>query len=317
MLCPYVSANNVRFAQAGHTQFNTMATTDKVTTRFRGLLIQPEIIVAPGAYDCMIAKIIERTGFPAVYMTGAGTSVARLGYPDLALATMTEMLENASAIAGTVDVPVIADADTGYGGVLNVGRAVRLYERTGVAAIHIEDQESPKRCGHLDNKRVVSVEEMVQKIHAATDARVDEDFTIIVRTDSLAVTGWDDTIDRCDAYVEAGADVLFVEAIRSPEEAQTAASRFGVPLLYNFVETGKSPLISAPDLKRLGFKIVIFPTSALMLVARAVAGLMDEIKQLGTTSHMMDRMASLEDCFNLVGMADLLAQDAKYAGQTL
>ena len=294
-----------------------MATTEKVTTRFRDLLTQPEIIVAPGAYDCMTAKIIERTGFPAVYMTGAGTSVARLGYPDLALATMTEMLENASAIAGTVDVPVIADADTGYGGVLNVGRAVRLYERTGVAAIHIEDQESPKRCGHLDNKRVVSVEEMVQKIHAATDARVDEDFTIIVRTDSLAVTGWDDTMDRCDAYVEAGADVLFVEAIRSPEEAQTAASRFGVPLLYNFVETGKSPLISAPDLKRLGFKIVIFPTSALMLVARAVAGLMDEIKQLGTTSHMMDRMASLEDCFNLVGMADLLAQDAKYAGQTL
>ena len=322
MLCPYVSANNVRFAQARHTHFNihledTMATTEKVTTRFRDLLTQPEIIVAPGAYDCMTAKIIERTGFPAVYMTGAGTSVARLGYPDLALATMTEMLENASAIAGTVDVPVIADADTGYGGVLNVGRAVRLYERTGVAAIHIEDQESPKRCGHLDNKRVVSVEEMVQKIHAATDARVDEDFTIIVRTDSLAVTGWDDTMDRCDAYVEAGADVLFIEAIRSPEEAQTAASRFGVPLLYNFVETGKSPLISAPDLKRLGFKIVIFPTSALMLVARAVAGLMDEIKQLGTTSHMMDRMASLEDCFNLVGMANLLAQDAKYAGQTL
>ena len=322
MLCPYVSANNVRFAQSRHTHFNihledTMATTENVTTRFRDLLTQPEIIVAPGAYDCMTAKIIERTGFPAVYMTGAGTSVARLGYPDLALATMTEMLENASAIAGTVDVPVIADADTGYGGVLNVGRAVRLYERTGVAAIHIEDQESPKRCGHLDNKRVVSVEEMVQKIHAATDARVDEDFTIIVRTDSLAVTGWDDTMDRCDAYVEAGADVLFIEAIRSPEEAQTAASRFGVPLLYNFVETGKSPLISAPDLQRLGFKIVIFPTSALMLVARAVTGLMDEIKQLGTTSHMMDRMASLEDCFNLVGMADLLAQDAKYAGQTL
>ena len=294
-----------------------MVTTEKLTTRFRYLLKQPEIIVAPGAYDCMPAKIIERTGFPAVYMTGAGTSVARLGYPDLALATMTEMLENASAIAGTVDVPVIADADTGYGGVLNGGRAVRLYERTGVAAIHIEDQDSPKRCGHLDNKRVVAIEEMVQKIHAATDARVDEDFTIIVRTDSLAVTGWDDAMDRCNAYVEAGADVLFVEAIRSPEEAQTAASRFGVPLLYNFVETGKSPLISAPDLQRLGFKIVIFPTSALMLVARAVAGLMDEIRQLGTTGHMMDQMASLEDCFNLVGMADLLAQDARYAGQTL
>ena len=292
-----------------------MATKEKATTRFRRLLDQPEIIVAPGAYDCLTAKIIEQAGFPAVYMTGAGTSVARLGQPDLALATMTEMLANAAAIADAVDVPVIADADTGYGGVLNVGRTVRQYERTGVAAIHIEDQESPKRCGHLDNKRVVPAGEMVQKIHAAVDARTDSDFTIIVRTDALAVTGWDDTMERCDAYVEAGADVLFVEAIRSETEAQKLASRFDVPLLYNFVETGKSPLIPATELQQLGFKLVIFPASALMLVTRAVAGLMDEIKKHGTTVHMMDQMASLEDCFNLVGMAELLAQDAKYAGQ--
>ena len=292
-----------------------MATAEKITTRFRRLLSQPEIIVAPGAYDCLTARIIEQAGFPAVYMTGAGTSVARLGQPDLALATMTEMLDNAAAIAEVVDVPVIADADTGYGGVLNVGRMVRQYERTGVAAIHIEDQESPKRCGHLDNKRVIPATEMVQKIHAATDARADGDFTVIVRTDALAVTGWDDTMERCGAYVEAGADVLFVEAIRSREDGQKIASSFDVPLLYNFVETGKSPLIPAPELQQLGFKLVIFPASALMLVTRAVAGLMDEIKHHGTTEHMMDGMASLEDCFNLVGMADLLAQDAKYAGQ--
>ena len=292
-----------------------MATNERPTTRFRKLLSQPEIIVAPGAYDCLTAKIIEQAGFPAVYMTGAGTSVARLGQPDLALATMTEMLANAQAIADAVDVPVIADADTGYGGVLNVGRTVRLYERTGVAAIHIEDQESPKRCGHLDNKRVIPAGEMVQKIHAAVDARTDGDFTIIVRTDALAVTGWDDTMERCDAYVDAGADVLFVEAIRSREEAQVITGRFGVPLLYNFVETGKSPLMPAAQLQQLGFKLVIFPASALMLVARAVADLMAEIKQHGTTEHLMERMSSLEDCFNLVGMAELLAQDARYAGQ--
>jgi carboxyvinyl-carboxyphosphonate phosphorylmutase len=290
-----------------------MATNEKATTQFHRLLNQPDIIVAPGAYDCLTAKIIEQAGFPAVYMTGAGTSVARLGQPDLALATMTEMLANASAIAETVNVPVIADADTGYGGVLNVGRTVRQYERTGVAAIHIEDQESPKRCGHLDNKRVIPAGDMVQKIHAAVDARVDPEFTIIVRTDALAVTGWDDTMERCDAYVEAGADVLFVEAVRSKKEAQDVVSRFDVPLLYNFVETGKSPLIPAPELQGLGFKLVIFPASALMLVTRAVAGLMDEIKTHGTTSHMMNQMASLEECFNLVGMAELLAQDAKYA----
>ena len=290
-----------------------MATNEKATTQFHRLLNQPDIIVAPGAYDCLTAKIIEQAGFPAVYMTGAGTSVARLGQPDLALATMTEMLANASAIAETVNVPVIADADTGYGGVLNVGRTVRQYERTGVAAIHIEDQESPKRCGHLDNKRVIPAGDMVQKIHAAVDARVDPEFTIIVRTDALAVTGWDDTMERCDAYVEAGADVLFVEAVRSKKEAQDVVSRFDVPLLYNFVETGKSPLIPATELQGLGFKLVIFPASALMLVTRAVAGLMDEIKTHGTTSHMMNQMASLEECFNLVGMAELLAQDAKYA----
>ena len=290
-----------------------MATNEKATTQFHRLLNQPDIIVAPGAYDCLTAKIIEQAGFPAVYMTGAGTSVARLGQPDLALATMTEMLANASAIAETVNVPVIADADTGYGGVLNVGRTVRQYERTGVAAIHIEDQESPKRCGHLDNKRVIPAGDMVQKIHAAVDARVDPEFTIIVRTDALAVTGWDDTMERCDAYVEAGADVLFVEAVRSKKEAQDVVSRFDVPLLYNFVETGKSPLIPAPELQGLGFKLVIFPASALMLVTRAVAELMDEIKTHGTTSQMMNQMASLEECFNLVGMAELLAQDAKYA----
>ena len=283
------------------------------TTRFRQMLQEPGIIMAPGAYDCLTAKIIQQAGFPAVYMTGAGTSVAQLGYPDLALATMTEMVSNAAMIAEAVDVPVIADADTGYGGVLNVQRTVRQYQRAGVAAIHIEDQEFPKRCGHLDDKRVVPQADMVRKIRAAVDARTDADFTIIVRTDALAVTGWDDTMQRCQAYVEAGADVLFVEALRTSEQAERVAGSFDVPMLYNFVETGKSPLLTAAELERLGFKLVIFPVSALLTVCSSILSLMRELKEKGTTAHLLEDMVSLEQCFNTVGLAEMLARDAGYS----
>ena len=288
----------------------------KATTRFRQLLAEPGIITAPGAYDCLTAAIIERTGFPAVYMTGAGTSVARIGYPDLALATATEMLANASAIAATVDVPVIADADTGYGGTMNVRRTIREYERTGVAAVHIEDQQFPKRCGHLEDKRVVSIDEMVQKIRAAVDARTDDDFTIIVRTDALAVTGWADTLRRCDAFTEAGADALFVEALGSAEEAAEIVARTSVPLLYNFVETGKSPLLNVAELERLGFKMVIFPGSAFMSVAHTVARVMAELKATGTTERLVGEMTPLTEAFELMGLSQMLERDAGYAVET-
>ncbi len=284
------------------------------TTKFRQLLREPGIIMAPGAYDCITAKLIETAGFPAVYMTGAGTSVARLGYPDLALATMTEMLDNAGSIADAVDVPVIADADTGYGGVLNVRRTVRQYERSGVAALHIEDQDFPKRCGHLDDKRVIPVSDMVQKILAAVDARTDDDFTIIVRTDALAVTGWDDSMRRCEEYVKAGADVLFVEALRTPEEVERAGRALDVPLLYNYVETGKSPLLPAAELERMGFKIVIFPASALLTAVQAVRQVLAELKDKGTTAHLVENMTSLRDCFEAVGLSEMLADDARFAG---
>lgn len=285
----------------------------RAAARFRRLLNEPGIITAPGAYDCLTAAIIEQTGFPAVYMTGAGTSVARIGYPDLALATATEMLANAAAIAAAVSVPVIADADTGYGGTMNVRRTVRDYERAGVAAVHIEDQQFPKRCGHLDNKRVVPIAEMIPKIHAAVDARANDDFTVIVRTDALAVTGWDDTMRRCDAFTAAGADALFVEAIRSPEEAAQIAARTSVPLLYNFVETGQSPLLNVAELERLGFKIVIFPGSAFMSVAHTVAKVMAELKAAGTTERLISEMTPLADAFELVGLSDMLSRDAGYA----
>ena len=285
----------------------------RTTTKFRQLLNQPGIIQAPGAYDCLTAKLIQQAGFPAVYMTGAGTSVAQLGYPDLGLATMTDMIANAGSIADILDVPLIADADTGYGGILNVRRTIRQYERAGVAAVHIEDQEMPKRCGHLDDKKVVSTQDMVQKIRAAVDARTDDDFTIIVRTDSIAVTGWEDAMYRCEQYMKAGADALFVEALRTPEEVEQVAKNLDIPLLYNFVESGKSPLLSAADLDKFGFKIVIYPASALLSVTHIVEQVMAQLKETGTTAHLMDKMVTLEACFEAVGLSSMLAEDAQFA----
>ena len=285
----------------------------KPTTSLRKMLSEPGIIVAPGAYDCLTAKIIEREGFPAVYMTGAGTSVSRLGVPDLGLASVSEMVANAGAIAATVGVPLIADADTGYGGTLNVRRTIRQYESVGVAGVHIEDQESPKRCGHLDDKRVVSTEEMVRRLRAAVDARTDDDFVIIARTDALAVTDWDDTMARCEAYLEAGADVLFVEALRTAEQAEQVVRSFDVPMLYNFIETGKSPRLSASQLEEMGYKIVIFPVSAFTMVGEMVSRLMRELKERGTTERMIDNMVELEECFEMVGLNEMLSIDAAYA----
>ncbi len=287
----------------------------RTTTRLRELLAAPGIVPAPGAYDCLSAAVIERAGFPVVYMTGAGTSISRTGYPDIGLTTMSEMVANAAAIARTVSVPVIADADTGYGDVLQVQRTVREYERAGVAGIHIEDQESPKRCGHLDDKRVVPAEEMVRKLHAALDAREDDDFTIIARCDALAVTGWDDALRRCEAYVEAGADVLFLEALQTREQAVDVTARFDVPVLYNYVETGKSPLLPVSELEALGFKLVIFPISAMLAALRTMTDLMRELRETGTTAHLVaDRMVSIQECFDTVGMSEMLALDAAYAG---
>ena len=283
------------------------------TTRLRQLLEEPGIIVAPGAYDCLTATIIEREGFPAVYMTGSGTSASRIGEPDLGMATLTEMVSNAANIAATVDVPVIADADTGYGGILNVYRTVRQYERAGVAAIHIEDQDVPKRCGHLDDKVVIDVQAMERKIRSAVEARTDDDLVIIVRTDALAVTGMDDTLSRCERYLEAGADVLFIEALRTPQEVERVAGIFDVPLLYNFVEKGKSPLIPAAELERLGFKIVIYPGSAMFTVCKVITDVMRELKERGTTDRLLDNMVSPVEFFETVGLSDMLAIDAGLA----
>lgn len=286
----------------------------KATAKLRQLLREPGIIVAPGAYDCLTAKLIECEGFPAVYMTGAGTALTRLGKPDLGFATLSDMVSNAAVMASTVSIPLIADADTGYGGSLNVYRTVREYERAGVAALHIEDQVFPKRCGHLDGKQVIPIEEMVIKLRAAVEARTDDDFVLIARTDALAVTGLDDTLRRCHAYAEAGADVLFIEAVRTHQEIARVVRELDVPLLYNFVEHGKSPLLSVSALERLGFKLVIFPGSIMLALFPLVREILAEIKQHGTTAGLLHRMTDVVELFETMGLSQMLALDARVAG---
>jgi carboxyvinyl-carboxyphosphonate phosphorylmutase len=300
----------------GASQWTTHQETEamKTTTKLRQLLRSPGIIVAPGAYDCLTAKLIEGEGFPAVYMTGAGTALTRLGKPDLGFATLSEMVANAAVIASTISIPLIADADTGYGGALNVYRTVREYEKAGVAALHIEDQVFPKRCGHLDGKQVVPVEDMATKLRAAVEARTDDDFVVIARTDALAVTGLDDTLRRCHAYIEAGADVLFVEALRTREEIERIVREVSVPLLYNFVEHGKSPLLPVDELQRLGFKMVIFPGSIMLAVVPLVRQILGEINRCGTTDRLLDRMTNVVELFETMGLSDLLALDARVSG---
>src|SRR5579872_4822989 len=253
-----------------------------VTTRLRELLAQPDLLVAPGAYDALSARLIAQAGFPAVYMTGFGTAASTLGQPDVGLLTMSEMVSRAAALAAVVgDRPLIADADTGYGNPINVRRTIREYERAGVAAIHIEDQIWPKKCGHMEGKQVIPVDEMVQKIRAAVDARQDPAFVVIARTDANAVYGLADALHRGRAYREAGADVIFIEAPRSIEELRTIAQAFpDVPLLFNWAESDKTPLLSLEETHALGFKLVIFPVSLLFAATRTLLDLLEDRKSV-------------------------------------
>src|SRR5262245_39639651 len=240
--------------------------------RLRELLSSPNVIQAPGAYDCLSARLIEAAGFPMVYMTGFGTSAAYLGRPDVGLLGMSEMVDNARRIADAVTVPVIADADTGYGNAINVIRTVQAYERAGVAGIHIEDQTAPKKCGHLEGKQLIPAAEMAQKLRAAVDARTSPDFVIIARTDARTVDGLDAALERALIYRDAGADILFVEAPESEREIETIAQELsGTPLLFNWAEGGKTPPVSLETLRQLGFRIVIFPISTLLVAAQAIA----------------------------------------------
>ena len=232
----------------------------------RSKLSENDIIRAPGVYDGITARLAEDAGFPAVYMTGAGTSMS-LGYPDYGLITQTEMVTNANTITRTVKVPVIADADTGYGNALNVTRTVREYERADVAAIHIEDQVSPKRCGHLEGKELISLDEYIAKIRAAVAARQDPEFIIIARTDAIIVTGFEDAVNRANTALSNGADVAFIESPRTMDEVTDIPQKVNGPCLFNAVTGGKTPNLSMCDVRDIGYRIAILPsllTSAIM-----------------------------------------------------
>ena len=282
--------------------------------RLRALIERPEILVAPGAYDPFVARCIEAAGFEAVYMTGAGVSHVRLGRPDLGLLSFSEMADQAARIADAVDLPVFADADTGYGNALNVQRTVRAYERAGVAGLHIEDQEMPKRCGHFDEKRVIDRDEMVGKLKAALDARVDPDFVVIARTDARTAVGLEEAMDRAHAYEEAGADVLFVESPLDEDELARVGSAFGKPVLANMVESGKTPILPAARLQELGFAVVIHPGAVGRFVSRQLGEFLARFRAEGSTLSQLDRMADFKTQNDIVGLPAMLALAQKYKG---
>src|SRR5262247_90062 len=252
------------------------------STVLRRMLEAPGIVVAPGAYDGFSARLIEAAGFKAVYMTGAGTAASHLGQPDLGLATLTEMANHAGHLASCVSVPVIADADPGYGNALNVVRTVREYEKAGVAGLHIEDQVAPKKCGHIAGKQVIPTAEFVQKIRAAVEYKTDADFVVIARTDARAVTGLDDAIARANLYREAGADVIFLEAPQSLAEIERVAREVKAPLLANMVQGGRTPAVTVSELERLGFKIVIFPGVCMRAAVPAIESALESLRRTGT-----------------------------------
>ena len=246
----------------------------------RALLAQPGMVTAPGAYDCITARAVERAGFTAVYMTGAGTA-ATLGYPDYGIVTMTEMAENAGRIARSVSLPVIADADTGYGNELNVVRTVREYEMRGVAGMHIEDQGFPKKCGHLDDKEIVPLDDYLAKIRAAAAARSNADFLIIARTDSRAVIGFEEAIRRANAALQAGADMAFVEAPQTIEEVSSVPKLVKGPCLLNVVWRGKTPEVALRDAEAMGYKLAIVPGMLGRVMLGAAEAALAELKQTG------------------------------------
>lgn len=270
--------------------------------RLRQLIRDKAGLVVPGAYDALSAKLIERAGFPAVYMTGYGTSASRLGLPDLGFAGLAEMADHARNLAAAVRVPLIADADTGYGNALSVRRTVTMYESAGVAALHIEDQVAPKRCGHLSGHQVISRGEFAGKIRAAVEARTDPDLLIIARTDAISAVDFDEALRRGETAAKAGADVLFIEAPRSEEQVERIARAFETPLLYNYAPGGRSPLLPFTRLRDLRFAIILLPVDTLLVGARAIAEFLREVKKGDDVLRLTDRYLPFQDFNDLIGV---------------
>tara|TARA_R110002074_G_scaffold45015_15_gene116989 strand:+ start:2017 stop:2931 length:915 start_codon:yes stop_codon:yes gene_type:complete len=294
--------------------------TERPTAALRRLLADPTITQMPGVVDAAWARVVAGAGFDALYMTGAGTSASRLGWPDVGLLTMSEMVDNAGRIADVAiapdgrQLPLVADADTGYGGPLNVRRTIQSYERAGVAGLHIEDQVWPKRCGHLAGKAVISTADMVAHIKAACDARHDQDFVVIARTDAIAVEGFEAGLDRAAAYAEAGADVLFIEAMTSQEQLAEACRRFeGTHLLYNMATSGKTPHLSAVEMQALGFSVCIYPGILLTTAIPAVQHMLQILKDTGDIKTVLNQTATFQEFFDLLGMDEVKRLEERYA----
>lgn len=282
----------------------------------RELMARPQPLLAAGAYDGVSARLVEAAGFEAVYLTGFGTSATLLGRPDVGLLTQTEMAGAAARMAAAVGVPVIADADTGYGNPLNVIRTIHEYERAGVAGLHLEDQAAPKKCGHLAGKVLVPVEEHAARIRAAVAARTDPDLVIIARTDARANEGMAAAIERGRRYADAGADVLFVEAPQTVEEIeQVAAELAGIPLLFNWVEGGRTPPIGIDRLAELGFRFVIFPTAALLSATRAMRATLESIRATGTPQAAMGegRLDDFGSFVEFIGLPEVYELEQRFA----
>jgi 2,3-dimethylmalate lyase len=284
----------------------------KKTTLFRKLMLDKEIFVIPGCHDALSAKIVELVGFKAVTMGGYAASAASLAKPDVSLLTLTEYVNIARNIVQAVDLPLFVDGDTGHGNVTNVGRTVRVFENAGVAALFIEDQVFPKRCGHMEGKQIIATAEMVAKVKAAVDARVDEDLVIMARTDAIAVYGIDDAIERANLYREAGADLIFVEAPRSVEEMKRINKNVDAPTLAIQIEGGKTPLLTTKDLQEIGFNVVVYPNATVYATAWALKGLWETLKKEGTTRSFTDRMIGFDDFNTLVGLDKIRELESFY-----
>ncbi|HEY0832412.1 MAG TPA: isocitrate lyase/PEP mutase family protein [Azospirillum sp.] len=276
-------------------------------------LARGELIVAPGVYDMISLRIADRMGFQALYMTGYGVVASSLGLPDAGLATYTDMLNRVTAMAGMAKTPLICDGDTGYGGLLNVQHTVRGYEAAGAAAIQIEDQEFPKKCGHTPGRRVIPMEDMVRKVKVAVEARDSADFLIIARTDARTSLGLDEALRRGEAYAKAGADILFIESPESEAEMERIGSTFDVPLIANMVEKGRTPLLSAEQLRQFGFSIAIYPGTAFLAAGAAVERVYGALKDAGTSQPVADQLYDFDAFSRLMGFEDVWDFDRRHA----
>lgn len=278
--------------------------------KLKDLIAQPEIIIAGGVYDGLSAKLVQEAGFRCAYMTGFGTAASILGAPDYGLLTMAEMVNHARNLSNCLSIPMIADADTGYGNPLNVRRTVMEYENAGAAAIQLEDQVFPKRCGHMEGKVVIPMKEHCKKIEMAANTR--KEALIIARTDSRATHGLDEAVRRANAYIEAGADIIFIDAPQSKDELKIIAQNVKVPLLVNMTEGGKTPILKGEELQEIGFKIAIYPCITVFAAAKAMKEVLADLKREGTSANILDKLDNFHDFNNSVGLPFYSELEKKY-----